>query len=171
MFHDVKIVIAPVGDTFDVLIERRTRKSFREGMEKLSATLTRDPGVFQALPLVSLSAAKELIATEYPDWRVKVVDNRVEFLGAECKVGWTDMWVAGDYVGSRHTYGYVGTRRVFEIRRLIVRRDDPDKYELVWTFGDGPLAVSEDTDQLMRFAERQFDRFLRSIGAKFVGVM
>lgn len=166
--RDVLITLPPVGKTFSVVFERRTRKGFRDELLKLGSE-TRVENHFNNFPMSSLDRVKELISETYPTWTVDVRDNTARIKHEGDRIKWADVWTGNAYGVSTRHYGYVGNQRLFEVQRAITStKFETKKYYLEWEISSIPLhEKSDDPDELEKIAEQYLRMFVKSLGATF----
>jgi hypothetical protein len=164
MLSDVLLVIHPVSGRFSLIFNRRTRQGFREELETRGGCFSQENHCSN-FRIEERHGVEALIAQHYPNWKIEVQDNRAEIRKEGDLIKWAYVWEAGGYGGYRHRYGYVGTRRVFEVQKSSFTRDETN-YTLTSDFTRDHLRSSEDTEALEDYAERWLRMFFKSMNVK-----
>lgn len=162
--EDVQIVLPSRGG-IDIGLWRRNRKQFRNRLLALGGQEGYRGGIL-GIPVGRLEEVKQVIAEEYPDWRVKIRDERPVQKRPGDRVWWAN---ESGYHGSSEHNGYVGRVRLFSVRRdyrdnrFHLRTELPG-FEQSQHEG---VRRTETRDEAERFAEEVLMDFLDRIGVQF----
>lgn len=123
--EDVHIVLSRKGGMDINIWPRRNRKDFRSRLVALGGTET-PSGHVVGLRGERLDEAQQIIAEEYPNWVVRIRDERAVQKRPGDRIRWADE--AGGFSSTYHN-GYVGDVKLFVVISNY-RYNDPEKYKL-----------------------------------------
>lgn len=163
----VRIETPIFGAYMLVYITGRTRKNFRDKVNALAAQdaqITADR-TSTRIRYTHLDALLEIVAKEYPSWKIDILDRRPKELVEGSPIRWS---LQEGAFNTKIMVGYLNRTKVF-----VVRPRHGKGYTLSttlpgWEADDSvPVSMADSQDEAIRAADPVLTVFLDNIGAEF----
>lgn len=170
MSRHVRITLKRKG--MEVLMNRRTRQSFRDKVTDELGGVWRGDSFVQEMSTDDVDGFQRLLAEAYPEWQVEIEDERPKRLRPQDNVLWATM--RGTH-GSQTVKGFVGDIELFSVTSRYTRGGD--EYFLHTSlpgYNSGPFTGCTKVPltslrEAQAYAERVLVRFLARLNAELKG--